>query len=236
MNDAVDSTIDSTRLLATALCSRIRAGDASAESEFVARYRPPLVRTIYGRVRDRSTAEDLTQDTLATVLQILRAKDLDDPGNLAAFVFATAKNLLRNAYRKSERHMTHVDAEAIDAAADERAPIDAEVQREQAARIVRTLLSELTVERDRELLVRAYLRDQDKEQICQALGLSAQHYERVIHRARTRFRTLLEERLGHAKAQFHWLLSALVSLLAYGGMNAPDVTGPSHGATVVDSQ
>jgi hypothetical protein len=44
------------------------------------------------------------------------------------------------------------------------------------------------------LLKRFYLNDQAKEHICQELRLSEEHFNRVIFRARNRFRELLERR------------------------------------------
>jgi DNA-directed RNA polymerase specialized sigma24 family protein len=66
-----------------------------------------------------------------------------------------------------------------------------DVSRAQNTKLVRQLLNELPVERDRELLERLYVQDQDKEEICQALGLDSLHFNRVLHRAKQRFRQLL---------------------------------------------
>jgi RNA polymerase sigma-70 factor (ECF subfamily) len=48
--------------------------------------------------------------------------------------------------------------------------------------------------RDREILVRVYLHDQDKDRVCRELGISEEHYKRVLHRARARFAELLQRR------------------------------------------
>jgi len=65
------------------------------------------------------------------------------------------------------------------------------VSSEQVQRIVRTLLGELAVPRDREILVRTYLKDEDKAAICEKLGIDSAHYNRVLFRAKQRFRELL---------------------------------------------
>ena len=70
------------------------------------------------------------------------------------------------------------------------------------------MLDEMPGERDRELLMRFYLNDEAKEQICQELKLSREHFNRVIFRARGRFRELLEHR-GFWKAD-------LLSLIGFG--------------------
>ena len=67
-------------------------------------------------------------------------------------------------------------------------------QSEVAARAVRQLLKEMRLPRDREVLVRVYLYDQDKDQVCRELGIDEQHYKRVLHRARARFAELLQRR------------------------------------------
>jgi hypothetical protein len=48
--------------------------------------------------------------------------------------------------------------------------------------------------RDRELLRRFYLNDESRDRICQDLELTSEHFNRVIFRARNRFRELLERR------------------------------------------
>jgi hypothetical protein len=61
------------------------------------------------------------------------------------------------------------------------------------------MLISLPTSRDREILIRFYLDEEDKDSICSSLRLSEAHFTRVIFRARNRFRELLE-RSGHHKA------------------------------------
>jgi RNA polymerase sigma-70 factor (ECF subfamily) len=89
------------------------------------------------------------------------------------------------------RRGTTADSDAVDAAAAETAGPFENVSGEQVQRLVRTLLAELPVPRDREILIRTYLEDQDKSVICEALGVDSAHYNRVLFRAKQRFRELL---------------------------------------------
>lgn len=59
---------------------------------------------------------------------------------------------------------------------------------------MREVFRDLGTPRDRELLVRYYLHDEDKDSVCRRLGLTEAHFNRVIFRARERFRGLLERR------------------------------------------
>ena len=54
------------------------------------------------------------------------------------------------------------------------------------------LLNELNVERDRELLTRYFVYDQEKDLICRELNLDSLHFNRVLFRAKGRFRSLIE--------------------------------------------
>ena len=73
-----------------------------------------------------------------------------------------------------------------------------EASRQQIAGVVARLLEELGVSRDREILRRYYVDEADKAQICGELDISPTHFNRVLFRAKQRFRTLLlrEERAG----------------------------------------
>jgi RNA polymerase sigma-70 factor (ECF subfamily) len=64
------------------------------------------------------------------------------------------------------------------------------------AEIVRAVLNELPLDRDLEILFRYYLAEEDKHQICADLSLSPLHFNRVLFRARERFRQLLRSRMS----------------------------------------
>jgi len=63
----------------------------------------------------------------------------------------------------------------------------------QRAALLKALLSQMPVARDREILARFYLREEDRDVVCRALGIEASHFHRVVHRARERFRQLLDQ-------------------------------------------
>ena len=55
------------------------------------------------------------------------------------------------------------------------------------------LIGELPMQRDRELLWRYYVLGHDKEQLCRDFSLGVEHFDRVLHRARSRLRELVEK-------------------------------------------
>jgi RNA polymerase sigma-70 factor, ECF subfamily len=183
--------------------ARILRGDREAERALVEHTYAGVLRMLTQRLHQAAVAQDLTQDTFAIVLQRLRAEALDDPQALSAFIVATARNLAIAHHRQQWRRQTDADTEAVIAAIDPAPGVAAVLDRAQLATAVRTLLRELPNERDRELLQRYYLLEQSKSRICEELELSDLHFNRVIHRARERFRALLMRqapRLGLVEA------------------------------------
>lgn len=148
-------------------------------------------------VRNLALAEDLCNETMRIVLERLQRAPLEDPAKLPAFLAQTARNLVIAEWRKSARRRTVTGQEDVIAAhVDETSQPGGEIQDRQRAEAVRTVLAEMRTARDRELLVRYYLRDEAKADICQSLALSDAHFNRVIFRARERFRVLLEARFN----------------------------------------
>ncbi len=139
-------------------------------------------------------AQELCQETLIVLLSRLRAEPLADPDKLPAFVAQVTRNLVMSERRKVRRRKTDVDSEAVGEAADDGPSQEQDVERESAAAAIRAVLGEMRSVRDRMLLVRYYLRDEDKREICKDFGLTEPSFNVVLFRARSRFLELLEKR------------------------------------------
>lgn len=165
----------------------------------VAELRRGVLLVLRRRVREPALAEDLCNETFRVVLERLGREPLEDPAGLPAFLAQTARNLAIAEWRKDARRRTDTgDPEAIEAHADQAEEAGDEILQRQRANAVRQVLRDLGMPRDRELLVRYYLHDEDKDEICERLGLTEEHFNRVIFRARERFRGLLEKRYPRA--------------------------------------
>jgi RNA polymerase sigma-70 factor (ECF subfamily) len=177
--------------VAADLVARIRGGARDAEDALIRRYGPGLLYLLKRRTRDPELALDLRQDTFRIALEKLRSSALEEPERLAAYLRGVALNLWLGQRRKDTRRATTADSEAVELVADEGAGPFENVSREQVRRAVGVLLKELGTARDREILTRLYLDDEDKESICAALGVDSTHFNRVLFRAKQRFRELL---------------------------------------------
>jgi RNA polymerase sigma-70 factor (ECF subfamily) len=179
---------------AAELVARIRGGDRAAEAELVARFSRGLLLLLRRLARDPALADDLHQETLALVLEKIRRGEVREPERLAGFLRSTARNLFLADRRKEARYGAFAEGEEEGLAAPlpgGRSPIDRAVAEEEA-RQVRRLLDELRFDRDRQVLLRFYLADQGREEICAELGIDPERFNQVVHRARERLRELWE--------------------------------------------
>jgi RNA polymerase sigma-70 factor (ECF subfamily) len=87
------------------------------------------------------------------------------------------------------------------------APSDDALEVHIAAR-VKELIRNMGSARDRAILVRFYLDEQDRESICRELHITPDQFAKVLHRARTRLRALLESD-GLKRSDFFSVLGIL---------------------------
>lgn len=177
--------------VAADLAGRIASGDPAAEAELVERYSRGVFFMLRHTTGDFALAEDLHQETFRIVLERLRGPGLADPGRLAGFLQRTARNLSIGEYRKQARRPTDALDELEPPADPAPGQLSQAVLDEEAA-VVRRLIGELRGDRDRQVLYRFYIAEEPKQQICDELGLSSLHFNRVLHRARQRFKDLFE--------------------------------------------
>jgi RNA polymerase sigma-70 factor (ECF subfamily) len=175
-------------VLATDLVARISAGDRSAEREFVGAYARGVRALVRRHCRPNDpVVDDLAQDVLARVLQRLRAGAIRDSNALPAYVQTVVMYATSAEYR-ARRHTGSDEVLAETPALDN--PLE-QLRSDQLGRALRHALEQMPVPRDREILMRFYLDEQDKDDICRDLGIDASHFHRVVFRARERLRELL---------------------------------------------
>lgn len=188
MNEAEHAT---ERKIAADLVSRVRGGDRKAEAEMVERYNRGLRFLLRRKARDPQQSEDYLQETWAIALEKIRADGIADPGRLAGYLCGIANNLVHSDFRRERRQRTSVNTEIVNVVADDEPSPMRMASRAEVCNHVRALLDELSQERDREILNRFYVKEEDKASICQRLGVDSTHFNRVLFRARQRFRDVV---------------------------------------------
>jgi RNA polymerase sigma-70 factor, ECF subfamily len=171
-----------------AMVRRIMDGDRCAEAELVARFARGVRMIISRTSSDRSVVDDLCQETFRLTLEKVRRGDVRDPDRLPGFICSLARNIVVAHFRRAERTAGAVIPDTADPSPNQ---LDRLLARERAA-AVRAVLGELGSERDRQILLRFYVAGDSKNAICADLGLSSLHFNRVLFRARERYRLLYQ--------------------------------------------
>ncbi|NCP65721.1 MAG: sigma-70 family RNA polymerase sigma factor [Paraglaciecola sp.] len=201
-----------------ALVQRIANGDKSAEKQLVSTYYRGLFFILNRQTSNPTLSEDLTQDTFILVIQKARLGEILNPAALNGFIRQVGINLLIAHFRKESRRATHsvddIDIHIPDAELD----ISRALHSEKILAVVQQVISELPTDRDRDLLRRFFVYDKPKAQICEELCLSAEHFDRVLFRARQRLKQVIELKLstgsGSTPTDFSHLLTIVLLLSA----------------------
>jgi RNA polymerase sigma-70 factor (ECF subfamily) len=165
----------------------VRLDQKEVEKLIVANY--PGLRTLLAqKAGDPQVGADLLNDAICTTWEKWQAGKIERAEQIAGYVFQVAMNLLRNHRRAAgERSDLRAPAAALDSL-EAGSDSAADLGTSEMAKTVRKLLEDMDSPRDRMLLKRFYLDEEDKASICEELGLSPLQFDKVLHRARKRMR------------------------------------------------
>lgn len=175
------------------LSSRIAKGDSDAEVDFVTKFYQPVLFLAKRQVHDESLAEDITQDVLSNL--IVRFRQGQTTQFLAAYLRSSVADAAAKARRSQARRGDLKDPQAI-AKHESLTSTENAVELNVVIDAVAELLDELPVERDREILRSYLLEEQDKALLVEKYRLTPEHFDRILHRARMRLKSLLSARMG----------------------------------------
>lgn len=173
---------------ASLLVARIQRGDHSAEQQLIEHYQRGLLLVIR-RQTTADIARDVMQETWRVALESIRKGALREPEKLANYLVQIGRNQVIMYYRRHRN--SGLDSDNIPEAEDHQGPLEL-LEIEQARRLAHQLLKELHTDRDREILYRYYLQEDEKDDICKDMNLTDLHFNRVIHRAKQRLRQIAE--------------------------------------------
>src|SRR5712671_2052252 len=91
------------------LIQQIRQGDPRAWENLIARYEGRLLAFVERRLHDRSTSEDVVQETFIGFLNSL--PHFDDRRELQTYLFTIASHKITDHLRRSGRHPLHTASE-----------------------------------------------------------------------------------------------------------------------------
>jgi RNA polymerase sigma-70 factor (ECF subfamily) len=177
-----------------------------------------LRRIVYARVWDPQLADDLTNEAVCITLKHVRAGRLVVSDEIPGYILGIVTNLLRNHWRdKDNRPDVRVDAETLaEVVQPER---DESFDLDRIKQLVRMVIASLKSSRDRLIVVRYYLEEDDKQVICADLGITALQFDKLLFRVRQRMHVLVTA-LGMSKEEFLgvllWIAAGVLAQLFIG--------------------
>jgi RNA polymerase sigma-70 factor, ECF subfamily len=159
------------------LALRITAGeDAAAEAELCRRLWPRLRAFGLRRLRSEPDAVDLAQQVLMITLEALRARQVQEPARIAAFVMGACRNTLLDRHKIDRRRSQLLQQFA----AGERGAYEAAAPLDSAR--LSGCLDHLS-ERERAIVVGTYLEEQSGAELASGLGMDPGALRVARHRA-----------------------------------------------------
>jgi RNA polymerase sigma-70 factor (ECF subfamily) len=170
----------------TALVNQISAGD-DAGMEQLYKLFSRGIRYYLCRQLGPQELEDKVHDTFLIVVNAIRRGDLREPERLMGFVRTVVRRQVA-AYIESAVHTRReqTDLETGVAVVDRKQNPEQEAIIKEKAELMQSALQALS-QRDRDILVRFYLREQTQEQICEEMRLTETQFRLLKSRAKAKF-------------------------------------------------
>ncbi len=181
------------------LVRRILAGEAGAEENLVREYARGVYYVLRREARNQEVVDDLYQETFRIAIEKIRKGDLRDPTKLGSFLASMARFVVIDYFRGEAKHQNKTDLDNTEIPLPEESQLHQMILDERG-QMVRNLIGGLKSERDRAILFRFYIAQEEKADICRDLDLTALHFNRVLHRAKQRYKALFLEAMAQRES------------------------------------
>ncbi len=189
------------------LLTRLRAGDESAFAALVDRYHASMLRFASTFVPSRAIAEEVVQESWLGVVRGIGA--FEGRSSLRTWLFSIVANCARRTGARERRH-TSVDFDDDRGVPDERfgrkgewiAPpvpwVEDSVERIAAGQVVASIRGcfDALPEAQRQAVLLRDFEGLPATEVCGLLGVSEGNLRVLLHRGRSRIRSLIEAELG----------------------------------------
>jgi RNA polymerase sigma-70 factor (ECF subfamily) len=172
------------------LCA-LRDRDPDAENFLISHFSRPVQLKLRARLRSPDLVQDACQETFLRVIRYFSSgKTLDNAASLPGFVHSVCHNVALELLRSHTRQ-AQVPENAPDVADSNPSP-ETQFAAGQRRELVGQVLREMN-EKDRQLLRRVFLEEEDKDQVCREFQIDRNYLRVLLHRARLRFRAVLTQ-------------------------------------------
>ncbi|MFT7652084.1 MAG: RNA polymerase sigma factor (sigma-70 family) [Limisphaerales bacterium] len=167
-------------------------GCQRAEEQIFCLMRPGLINHV-ARLGLPEEAEDITHDAIIIALNRIRSLGIQKPEMLQAFLFQTAKNLCISLKRKQTHRRTFARSDVIDQTISDSEDVQLNVESSETSTQVRGAIASLPTPRDKTILHRVFLMEEDRSAVSASLDIKEEHLSRCLYRAKQRLRHAMEK-------------------------------------------
>lgn len=192
-----------TSIISGELAQRIASGDSSAEGEFVELNYRWLLFIVRRKFNHSNNHEDIVQDTFMLVITKLKQGSVKKPEAILGFLRTAAIQIGYDYLRKDKKFTSDIDPDLMDTFKDQTEEILSSLIWNDKLNYVKKMIDGLKIQRDKDILIKFYIKDQDKKTICEDLDLSPAHFDRVIFRAKERLKKIIEKNKEQKKTDDH---------------------------------
>ena len=140
--------------------------------------------------------DDKVHDTFLVVVNAIKNGDLREPERLMGFVRTVVRRqIAAHIDRVVQDRRDQTDLETGSRVADPRGSPEQTAIQQEKSDLLKQVLNELSI-RDREILTRFYLYEENQEQICESMNLSDTQFRLLKSRAKARFGELGKKKLA----------------------------------------
>lgn len=176
----------------TTIVNGVATGDADASVELWSRMRGILF--FFARRIGPNDAEDEFHNVMAEVVDAIQRGVIREPERIVGFAHTIAKRILaKNIESIIWRRRCATEREAM-AIPDHWSNPELDFMRQERAAIATRVLAAIP-KRQREILIRFYLQEQDAETIQRELNLTKTQFRLIKSRAKIRYTELMHERM-----------------------------------------
>ena len=170
--------------------ARLREKDPETERHFVAHFSTVIWYRLRNKLKSREMIADIRQETFYRVMRFIHSdKPFEHPEHLGAFVQTTCQNVMLEFLRGDAKHPQQTDPSPD--LADTQIDIEEELVSEDRKNAVLQVLSQLPV-KDQRLLRMLFLEEVDREDVCREFDVESDYLRVLLHRAKARFRVILD--------------------------------------------
>jgi RNA polymerase sigma-70 factor (ECF subfamily) len=173
-----------------AYVERLREGDPSTESHFIAYFSKLIQIKLRARFLAPEIVDDLKQETFTRVIRSLRADGgIRQADRLGPFVNSVCNNVLMEHFRSGSRNVQlesgHLEVQ------DKVLNLESLAISAETCQTVRRVLTQLP-ERDQAILRAVFLEEKSKDEVCQKFGVGRDYLRVLLHRAKEKFRAAMD--------------------------------------------